>query len=289
MVHHPLPGRRAWRVLAASGAAAALLTGAFTAGPAQAQKLPALVHDPATYVDPIIGTSNAGNTYPGAVVPFGMLAWSPQTSTGNQASNPAPGGYRYDATRIRGFSLTHLNGVGCSGANGDIPVMPYVGAVTTSPSADTKDATYASTFSHANEKAEAGSYSVRLDSGASASLTTTQRTGTGLFGFPSGKAANMLFRTSNAESGSTDAAVTVDPKAKTVTGSISAGNFCGPQSANNRHDGYTLYFTAHFDTKFKAEGTWKDDALTPGSTSASGGTGYSSSGTRSPARAPAPT
>ncbi|MGC5165467.1 GH92 family glycosyl hydrolase [Luteimicrobium sp. DT211] len=278
MVHHPLRGRRAWRVLAASGAAAALLTGAFTAGPAQAQKLPALVTDPATYVDPIIGTSNAGNTYPGAVVPFGMLAWSPQTSTGNQASNPAPGGYRYDATRIRGFSLTHLNGVGCSGANGDIPVMPYVGDVTSSPSADTKDATYASTFSHANEKAEAGSYSVRLDSGASASLTTTQRTGTGLFGFPAGKAASMLFRTSSSESGSTDATVTVDPKAKTVTGSVDAGNFCGPQSANNRHDGYTLYFTAHFDTKFASEGTWKDDALTPGSTSASGGTGYSTSG-----------
>ncbi|MFC8730882.1 GH92 family glycosyl hydrolase [Luteimicrobium sp. NPDC057192] len=280
MVHHPLPGRRAWRVLAASGAAAALLTGAFTALPAQAAKSPTppLVTDPATYVDPIIGTSNAGNTYPGAVVPFGMLAWSPQTSTGNQASNPAPGGYRYDATRIRGFSLTHLNGVGCSGANGDIPIMPVVGDVTSSPSADTKDATYASTFSHANEKATAGSYAVTLDSGASASLTTTARTGTGEFGYPAGKSASMLFRTSNAESGSADATVKVDTQNHVVTGSISAGNFCGPQSGNNRHDGYTLYFTAHFDTAFASEGTWKDGTLTPGSTSASGGTGYSSSG-----------
>ncbi|MBC7724057.1 MAG: hypothetical protein H7146_04810, partial [Burkholderiaceae bacterium] len=32
------------------------------------------------YVDPLIGTANGGNTYPGAVRPFGMLSWSP-TST----------------------------------------------------------------------------------------------------------------------------------------------------------------------------------------------------------------
>jgi putative alpha-1,2-mannosidase len=76
--------------------------------------------DPTTLVNPFIGSTNLGNTYPGAVTPFGMLAWSPQTSRGNQTSTPAPGGYQYTATRIRGFSLTHLNGVGCSGANGDI-------------------------------------------------------------------------------------------------------------------------------------------------------------------------
>lgn len=258
---------------------------ALGAGPASANALPTSATtssrpaaDPAAYVNPLIGTSNAGNTYPGAVLPFGMLAWSPQNSTGNQFSTPAPGGYRYDATKIRGFSLTHLNGVGCSGANGDIPIMPYVGDVTSSPSADTKDAVYASTFSHANETARAGYYKVGLDSGASAELTSTARTGTGRFGFPADKPASMLFRTSNSESGSAAATVSVDTAARTVTGSVSAGNFCGPQSANNRHDVYTLYFTAHFDQAFAATGTWTDGALKPGSTSASGGTGYNASG-----------
>jgi predicted alpha-1,2-mannosidase len=207
-----------------------------------------------------------------------MLAWSPQNSTGKQASTPAPGGYRYDATKIRGFSLTHLNGVGCSGANGDIPIMPYVGTVDSSPSADTTDAKYASTFSHDNETAAAGYYKVGLDSGASAELTTTARTGTGNFGFPADQPANMLFRTSNSESGSAAATVSVDAATQTVTGSVSAGNFCGPQSANNRHDLYTLYFTAHFDQPFAAVGTWTDGTLSPGSTSAGGGTGYSTTG-----------
>src|SRR3954452_11488209 len=140
--------------------------------------------DPVSYVNPFIGTTNLGNTYPGAVKPFGMLAWSPQTSRGNQISTPAPGGYQYTATRIRGLSLTHLSGVGCSGANGDIPILPYVGRPLTSPSADTTDSVYASTFAHTNEAAEPGYYRVGLDSGADAELTVTDRTGIGRFTFP---------------------------------------------------------------------------------------------------------
>ncbi|WP_212915059.1 GH92 family glycosyl hydrolase [Streptomyces sp. TS71-3] len=268
---------------ALAGAALAVVTalGAALAGAVPASAAPGgpdPVKDPVAYVNPLIGSSNAGNTYPGAVQPYGMLAWSPQNSKGNQASTPAPGGYQYDATKIRGFSLTHLNGVGCSGANGDIPIMPYVGSVDSSPTADTTDKTYASTFSHSNETAAPGYYKVGLDSGATAELTATPRTGTGRFGFPADKPASMLLRTSNSESGSTDATVHVDAAARTVTGSVTAGNFCGPQSENNRKDLYTLYFTAHFDTPFAAYGTWQDGSLTAGSASASGGTGYSSSG-----------
>lgn len=267
-----------------AGALATVLAGGLltaVAAPAQAapaSRAPALVSDPVREVDPLIGTSNAGNTYPGAVRPYGMLSWSPQTSTGTQTKNPAPGGYRYDATRIRGFSLTHLSGVGCSGAAGDIPIMPHVGEVTGSPTADTGDTTYASTFGHDHEKATAGRYQVALDSGATADLTATTRTGTGRFGFPEGKAGSLLFRTSNSESGSTDAHVRVDAAHRTVTGSVDAGNFCGPQSENNRHQLYTLHFTAHFDTPFAATGTWHDGDLRPGTTEASGGTGYDENG-----------
>ncbi|WP_433303220.1 GH92 family glycosyl hydrolase [Actinoplanes sp. CA-030573] len=238
----------------------------------------ALADDPAAYVNPFIGTTNLGNTYPGAVRPFGMLAWSPQTSRGNQISTPAPGGYQYTATKIRGLSLTHLSGVGCSGANGDIPIMPYAGSVTTSPSADATDALYASTFSHANEAAEPGYYRVGLDSGAGAELTVTDRTGLGRFTFPAGKPANLLFRTSLSETGSADATVHIDPATRTVTGSVSAGNFCGPQSTDNSHAYYTLHFVAQLDQPFAATGTWTDGTLTPDSTDASGGSGYSAAG-----------
>ncbi|GAA2490657.1 GH92 family glycosyl hydrolase [Winogradskya humida] len=245
---------------------------------ARAADLPPLVSDPAAYVNPLIGSTNLGNTYPGAVTPFGMLAWSPQTSRGTQISTPAPGGYQYTATRIRGLSLTHLSGVGCSGANGDIPILPQVGDITSSPTADATDAVFASTFSHANEVAKPGYYKVGLDSGAGAELTATPRTGFGKFTFPADKAANLLFRTSMSETGSEDASVHIDPVTQTITGSVSAGNFCGPQSTDNSHAYYTLHFTAKLDQPFAATGTWKDATLTPGSTDAQGGSGYSSTG-----------
>ena len=239
---------------------------------------PPLVSDPVSNVDPLIGSTNLGNTYPGAVTPFGMLAWSPQTSRGTQISTPAPGGYQYTATKIRGFSLTHLSGVGCSGGNGDIPIMPQVGDITSAPSADLTDAVFASNFSHANESATPGYYRVGLDSGAGAELTVTPRTGFGKFTFPADKTASMVFRTSMSETGSADASVHIDPATRTISGSVSAGNFCGPQSTNNSHAYYTLHFVAVLDQPFAATGTWKDSALSPGGTDASGGSGYSSTG-----------
>ncbi|WP_433724284.1 GH92 family glycosyl hydrolase [Actinoplanes sp. CA-051413] len=251
---------------------------------AQAAPLPPLIADPAAYVNPFIGSTNLGNTYPGAVTPFGMLAWSPQTSRGNQLSTPAPGGYQYTATRIRGLSLTHLSGVGCSGANGDIPIMPHVGEITSSPTADATDAVFASTFSHANESAEPGWYRVGLDSGAGAELTVTPRTGFGKFTFPADKPAGLLFRTSLSETGSEAATVHIDPATRTVSGSVSAGNFCGPQSTNNSHAYYTLHFTAKLDQPFAATGTWTDTTLQPGSTDATGGSGYSSAGRPNPGK-----
>ncbi len=134
-------------VLAAAGATPAL------AAPAAP---PGLVDDPAAYVDPLIGTKNGGTVFPGAVTPCGMFSVSPANTRGDATRTAAPGGYHYDATRIRGFSLTHMSGTGCAGGSGDIPFFPYAGEVSSSPASDTKDAVYASDFSHADEKAEPG-------------------------------------------------------------------------------------------------------------------------------------
>src|SRR2546430_6680440 len=181
-----------------AAAVAALGAPLLAVGPARAEDRAAM-GDPTTAVNPLIGTANGGNVFPGAVLPLGMASFSPENSRGNQTRTAAPGGYLYSATKIRGFSLTHLSGTGCAGASGDIPFFPYAGDVTTSPSADTTDAVYASTFTHANEVAQAGFYSVALDSGAKAELTATTRTGAGRFTFPAGKPATMLVRGSNSE------------------------------------------------------------------------------------------
>ncbi|MFI5686523.1 GH92 family glycosyl hydrolase [Streptomyces sp. NPDC051636] len=259
---------------------AAVLATSTTPALAATAAPPDLVKDPTAYVDPLIGTKNGGDVFPGAVVPFGMLSFSPENTRGDATRTAAPGGYQYDATRVRGFSLTHMSGTGCAGGSGDIPFFPYAGEVTSSPASDTKDAVYAADFSHADETAEPGHYKVGLASGVTADLTATARTGTARFTFPAGKPASLLVRTANSEVGSTDSTVTIDPEARTISGSVTSGDFCGYLDPEGQRAYYTLYFTAHFDRAFQATGTWRDDTLNPGSTTASGGTGGFSHGGR---------
>jgi len=248
---------------------------------AQTGSPPPYVTDPAALVNPLIGTANGGNTFPGAVMPFGMVAWSPEEASANpQRANPvaAPGGYQYDATTVRGFSLTHLSGTGCAGASGDIPFMPVTVDVTISPSADSR---YNSAFSHDNESASAGLYSVKLDNGVAVELTATPRTGYGRFTYPSDHPAALLIRASDSETGSSEATVTVDKARRVVTGSVTSGNFCGyiGRGENvDRRSYYTLHFSAHFDQPFASTGAWQDDSVKPGETSASGGTTYGTAG-----------
>ncbi|WP_216843037.1 hypothetical protein [Granulicella sp. S190] len=72
------------------------------------------VSDPAADVNPFIGTTNGGNVFPRATVPFGMVQFSPEAVP----SKPnrfiaAPGGYEFGASAIRGFSLANVEGWGC--------------------------------------------------------------------------------------------------------------------------------------------------------------------------------
>ncbi|MGW0948997.1 GH92 family glycosyl hydrolase [Streptomyces sp. NPDC002623] len=242
------------------------------------------VRSPVQYVDPLIGSANGGNTYPGANLPFGMIAWSPTSTAGDQTNTAAANGYSYNTTRVRGFSLTHVNGAGCHpGAAGDVPVMPFVGDVDSSPSADTKDQKYAANFSHANEKAEPGRYRVGLDSGATTDLAVSERAGVADFTFPRDRPASLLFRVSNSLNGSENAHVEIDTARQKVTGWVETGAFCGRRAnggTNNRKSYYRLYFTASFDRAFSGVGTWQNDRLSAGSTTADGGEGYATGADR---------
>lgn len=241
---------------------------------------PALaVTDPASFVNTLVGTSNSGETFPGATTPFGMVQFSPENTGGNQTRTVEPGGYGFNATRIRGFALTHLSGTGCAGAFGDIPFFPHAGNVTGSPSADSTDATYASNFSHTGETAAAGYYRVGLGSGVNVELSATARTGAARFTYPQNQTtASLLVRTSNSEVGSSAATTTINAAARTISGSVTSGNFCGYINAIGRRSYYTLHFFAVFDQPFTSTGTWQDATLRPGTTTASGGTTYGTDG-----------
>src|SRR6187402_713725 len=130
----------------------------------------------------IIGTGAHGHTFPGAIVPFGMVQLSPDTRlTGWDGCS----GYHYSDSRIYGFSHTHLSGTGISDY-GDILLMPTVGEVALT------NAKYAAGFSHANEYARAGYYSVKLDNGVLVELTATLRAGFHRYTYPATGQGNII-------------------------------------------------------------------------------------------------
>ncbi len=139
------------------------------------------VSAPYDAVDPIIGTSGGGKTFPGASLPFGMMQWSPDTN--HQAY------YIYNEKQITGFSMTHLSGVGCP-IYGDFAVLPTVAALTTSPG--TNFDPYAAPFDHSNEQAHPGYYAVTLANGIRVEITVAERSGIARFIFPAGADARLL-------------------------------------------------------------------------------------------------
>jgi len=140
-----------------------------------------------TYVNPFIGTGGHGHTYPGASMPFGMLQLSPDTRLSGW---DGCSGYHYSDSVIYGFSHTHLSGTGVSDY-GDVLLMPT-----------TKDFRfingaggygYESAFSHKNETAEPGFYSVFLDRyQIMAELTATKRSGMHRYTFPECDSAHIV-------------------------------------------------------------------------------------------------
>jgi len=213
-----------------------------------------LVSDPASLVDPMIGTGSGGatvgqiDTFPGASAPFGMLTFSPDTP-----SRPDGGGYNYADNSITGFSLTHLSGPGC-GADGDFPVLPTVGGIGDDP------ADAAQPFDHADEQAVPGRYQVTLAPGTSsavdADLAASTRTGIGTFTYPSTTAANLLFKIGDAQSGNTAADLQISGDDE-VTGDETAGQFCGSPGT------YPIHFVAKFSRPFASYGTWQTEPTGP--------------------------
>jgi predicted alpha-1,2-mannosidase len=133
------------------------------------------------YVNPFIGTGGHGHTFPGATIPHGMVQLSPDTRVDNWDGSS---GYHYSDNEIFGFSHTHLSGTGIPDYC-DILLMPSPGKVDGFNN-------YKSTFSHSNEKAEAGYYSVKIDNGVTAELTATTRVGFHRYTFPKSDEAQIL-------------------------------------------------------------------------------------------------
>ena len=196
---------------------------------------------PAALVDPFVGTApaassspvpggTAGDTFPGAAVPFGAVQWSPDTP---HAENPA--GYAWSDSTIEGFSLTHFSGAGCANS----------GLVRFVPGTDGR-AGDAVAFTHDNETARPGSYEVTLDDGVRVELSATTRAGIGRFSFPSG--ATPTIAIDNGVRDNTfpllDLPTLRAVDDRTIVGTAVGGGFCGAPTS------FRMHFLVEFSRPF---------------------------------------
>jgi predicted alpha-1,2-mannosidase len=217
------------------------------------------------FVNPFIGTDDSnvpnpvpggagGSTYPGAVVPFGMVQFSPDTPTGS------PSGYRFGDTQIQEFSMTHFDGAGCPN-NEDLNIMPITGALSASPGSSWT--TYTATKS--GESAVPGTYRVTLtrnSSSIASELSATTRAGIARFTYPSTTQSSVLVNVSRMATGSRNGSISIVNNNQ-INGTTTGGGFCGGGT-------FSIFFSILFDRNFNSFGTFSGGTISNGSRSASG-------------------
>lgn len=203
--------------------------------------LSAFSQDYSRYADPFVGTGGHGHTFPGALMPFGMIQVSPDTRLKGW---DGCSGYHYSDTVIYGFSHTHLSGTGCSDY-GDVLLMPTTGRVIFGHK------NYASSFSHRNETATPGYYSVLLDKyNIKVELTATKRTALHKYTFHKSDHANIILDLNHRD--------IVKAGEITINGDREiTGHRCSLSWADKQQ----IYFVIQFSKPFKKAGISKGGVL----------------------------
>ncbi|KAB8336990.1 hypothetical protein FH972_021294 [Carpinus fangiana] len=189
-------------------------------------------YDPLDYVDQLIGTSNGGNVFAGATLPYDT------DSDSNQ------GGFTFDGSNVTGFSSLHDSGTGGSPSLGNFPLFAYASCTN-----DTVDGCVfpkparATPFKNESLQAQPGYFALELASGVKAEMTTAQHTSLFRFTFPrgsySGSPLILLDLTDLSDSRQDNATISVDPQ----TGRMSGGAVFKPSFGTGT---YTAFFCADF-------------------------------------------
>src|ERR1700722_7178478 len=198
--------------------------------------------------DPFVGTGNGGDTYPGAVLPFGMVQATPIDDV-NQI-----GGYdKNSPTTLQALAMNMFSGPGISDY-GDV----WFTATTGSFTVPTK---ISSSFSTAGESASPGYYQVFLkDWNTNVEVASALHSAMAKFTFPAGATPNVLVPISQTATQSSQSAQIQITGNNEIDGYVVAGNWGGNVKG---------YFCMQFDQPFQTSGTWTNSTVSPGSATAS--------------------
>lgn len=214
-----------------------------------------------SYIDPIIGTvgdeqgesfHGGGKTYPGAAYPFGMVQLSPDTTTSGDNGT----GYNYCQNTIEGFSFNHMSGIGWYGDLGNLQIMPIVGKTDLRSGSNAEvsfekgKTGWKSPFSHQNEVARAGYYSVFLDRyKIKCESTVSLHTGMLRFTYPKSEECGIIFNFSRRIAGHADFEK-IAVCGRTIEGEIVCTPGGGGFGRGHGGIGYKLYFSLEVSKDF---------------------------------------
>jgi putative alpha-1,2-mannosidase len=201
-------------------------------------------NDYAKLINPFIGTGGHGHTYPGAVVPFGMVQLSPDTRLEGW---DGCSGYYFTDTLVYGFSHTHLSGTGIADYC-DILFMPTTGEP------QFKNTDYRSGFKKKNESASPGYYKTKLDKyNIDVELTATKRVGVHLYDYPKTQQANIIIDLQHRDQ-MLDSWIEV----------VNDHEIRGFRRSKSWATDQSVYFYGKFSKPFKSYGIARNDSLQPG-------------------------
>ncbi|KAI6249126.1 hypothetical protein HI914_02716 [Erysiphe necator] len=192
-----------------------------------------------SYVDQLIGSSNGGNIFPGATLPYGMAKAVADT---NSPSNQ--GGFTLDNSNITGFSSLHDSGTGGAPSLGNFALFPHTGC----KEDDVQECVYskkarATPFLNSSVKASPGYFALDLVSGIEAEMTTAHHTSLFRFKFPSSSSNEspliLMDLTDLSDSRQNNGTISVDTNTGRMTGSA---RFLPSFGVGN----YIAYFCADF-------------------------------------------
>ncbi|KAL2852509.1 glycosyl hydrolase family 92-domain-containing protein [Aspergillus pseudoustus] len=132
------------------------------------------------YINPLIGSTNGGNVFAGASLPYGLAKAVADVDGQNT------GGFATDGSRVTGFSALHDTGTGGNPSLGNFPIFPQV----CPDGEDVNTCRFsksARAMGYVNDSvvARPGYFGVTLENGIKADMTVSERVALFRFTFPS--------------------------------------------------------------------------------------------------------
>lgn len=204
------------------------------------------------YVNPFIGVDNAGNVFPGATLPFGMVKLGPDCFSSKRWQTPNAG---YESNNpVYGFSHTHVSGTGGGAKYGNIAFMPIIGNVN---QRDISSLLIEEQASPGYFSAILQKYNIRIE------LTTTHSTGLHRYTFLKEGDAHVLIDAGSILYKGSTPQILISSGVEILSDTEIAG-YGKAKSGWNVGDAYTVYFYAKFDTPMSDYGTMRNMQIKPG-------------------------